>query len=122
MLDGYGGLHAFAVGGNPMPPPAGSYPYWRPWDIARGVAVVPTGSLSLTSKGGLVLDGWGGIHPFTINGVGSGLTATGSQYWQGWDIARGITVSHDGTGGYVGDGWGVLHPFSLTQAPLCPCC
>ncbi|HEX4776550.1 MAG TPA: hypothetical protein VFW74_07255, partial [Acidimicrobiia bacterium] len=108
------GLHAFAVGSNPMPPAVASASYWPGWDIVRGVATVPGGSGSLTASGGLVLDGYGGIHPFAIRGLGASLRPTRGPYWRPWDIARGITVSHDGRGGYIGDGWGAIHPFALS--------
>ena len=114
VVDGYGGLHAFAVGSNPMPPAVASASYWPGWDIVRGVATVPGGSGSLTASGGLVLDGYGGIHPFAIRGLGASLRPTRGPYWRPWDIARGITVSHDGRGGYIGDGWGAIHPFALS--------
>src|SRR5439155_12890199 len=44
----------------PLTPVGG--PYWPGWDIARGVAV------RLDGTGGLVLDGWGGLHPFALSG------------------------------------------------------
>ncbi len=113
VVDGYGGLHPFAVGNAPMPPNLSTPNYWPGWDIVRGIATVPSGSLSLTSAGGLVLDGYGGIHGFSLGGATP--SASNGPYWKPWDIARGITVSHDGTGGYVGDGWGGVHPFQLTQ-------
>lgn len=34
VLDGYGGIHPFAVGGQPLPPAIGSYGYWPGRDIA----------------------------------------------------------------------------------------
>jgi hypothetical protein len=63
-------------------------------------------------SGGYVLDGWGGLHPFGLNGKNPPATA-GASYWTGWDIARGITILPDGSGGYVNDGWGGLHPFGI---------
>ena len=40
VLDGFGGLHPFAIGNHPLPP-ATSAGYWNGWDIARGTALVP---------------------------------------------------------------------------------
>lgn len=90
---------AYAVGamgdvssiGNP--PIAGST---FPFAIARSLAAV--------ANGGYELDGWGGVHAF-----GQAPSLSGSPYWPGWDIARGIALNHDGSG-YVLDGWGALHP------------
>ncbi|HZR13533.1 MAG TPA: hypothetical protein VFC33_09795 [Acidimicrobiia bacterium] len=39
-------------------------------------------------------------------------------YWQGWDIATGVALLHDGTcRGYVLDGWGGFHPFGNPPPP-----
>src|ERR1035437_2364939 len=60
-----------------------------------------------------VLDGWGGLHPF-----GGAPAVSGTAYWQGWDIARGIALDPCAgqSGGYVLDGWGGLHPFGSAPA------
>src|ERR1035437_405360 len=58
-----------------------------------------------------VLDGWGGLHPF-----GGAPAVSGTAYWQGWDIARGIVLQSTGQGGYVLDGWGGLNPFGGAPA------
>ena len=60
VLDGYGGIHPFAIGANPRPPAASGGPSWPGWNIAQGIALLPDGT------GGYVLDGYGGIHPFVI--------------------------------------------------------
>src|SRR5207245_8519455 len=85
--------------------------YWSGWDIARGIVLNPrTASAPAT---GYVLDGWGGIHPFSSGLMPS--TPTDNAYWSGWDIARGIVLS--GTGmGYTLDGYGGVHPFGGTAA------
>jgi hypothetical protein len=65
-LDGYGGVHAWGKAKLATPPDA----YWGPragvkaWNIARGVAIDGTGTTS-TEGNGVVLDGFGGLHPFT---------------------------------------------------------
>ena len=84
MLDGWGGLHPFAIGNHPTPP-AASAGYWNGWDIARGVSIMPDGT------GGYVLDGFGGLHPFAI-GNHPLPPATSAGYWNGWDIARGTAL------------------------------
>jgi hypothetical protein len=38
-------------------------------------------------------------------------------YWQGWDIARGVTVLPSGNGGYMVDAYGGLHPFRIQSTP-----
>ncbi|PZR70852.1 MAG: hypothetical protein DLM66_02445 [Candidatus Dormiibacter spiritus] len=119
-LDGFGGLHQFAAGGNPPPPGPVGLPSWT-WDIARGIALIP-GSNS-QSAAGYVLDGWGGLHPF-----GAGMPApppiANGPYWQGWDIARQIVLLPDSSdtsvAGYVLDGWGALHPFNAGGHTLPP--
>ena len=106
-LDGYGGLHGFAIGAGPLPPMPTGAPYWRGWDIARGVALQAAGG------GGFVIDGFGGLHRFKAGpGAGPGMPR-GAPYWPGWDIARGVALLPNGTGGYVLDAYGGLHPFGI---------
>src|ERR1700674_5903723 len=62
-------------------------------------------------NGGVLLDGWGGLHPTGLPGVTPAIT--GAPYWPGWDIARGITMRADHSGGFVVDAWGGLHWFSV---------
>ncbi|MBV8301875.1 MAG: L,D-transpeptidase [Candidatus Dormibacteraeota bacterium] len=57
--------------------------------------------------GGVVRDGWGGLHPFG----GFQLNTDNAPYWPGWDIARSLVVRADGGGGWVLDGWGGVHNF-----------
>lgn len=73
--------------------------------LGRGVAAAPGG-------GGYVLDAYGGLHSF-----GGATPMTGSAYWPGWDITRGIALDPSGTGGLVLDGFGGLHPFGASGAP-----
>jgi hypothetical protein len=97
-VDGYGGLHP--ADSPPLLQTAG----WS-WQIARGIALAPSGG------GGYVLDGFGGVHPF-----GGAPPVSMSAYWSGWDIARGIALRPDGVSGYVLDGWGGIHPFGGAPA------
>jgi hypothetical protein len=84
VLDGFGGLHPFRVGGRNVPAVHGG-PYWPGWDIARGVAILPDGT------GGYIVDGSGGVHPF---GIGSHAPppqpGAGAPYFPGQDRAEGI--------------------------------
>ena len=113
-LDGFGGLHRFAVGAGPLLGRVHGGAYWSGWDIARGVALLPDRS------GGYVLDGFGGLHPFRIGAGAMPPRVSGLPYWNGWDIARAVAVAPDGSGGYVLDGFGGLHPFRIGGGPLPP--
>jgi hypothetical protein len=77
-------------------------PLWRGWDIARGLAVTEGGT------GGIILDGWGGLHAY-----GRAHLGATSAYWPGRDIARGVAVDGHG-GGIMVDAWGGLHDFAYT--------
>jgi subtilisin family serine protease len=112
VVDSYGGLHPFRTGAGPTPPAAIGGPYWPGFPIARGVALLPSGT------GGYVLDGYGGLHPFAVGSNPAPPAARTSGYWRGWDIARGVTMLADGTGGYVVDGYGGLHPFAAGSNAL----
>ena len=113
VLDGWGGLHPFAVGSNPMPTGTSGGPYWKGWDIARAAALNPAGT------GGYVLDGYGGVHPFAIGGNPS-PPAVHAAYWPNWDIARAIVIDFTGTSGYTLDGYGGMHPFYADGTPVPP--
>jgi hypothetical protein len=54
--------------------------YWRGWDIARGLWLLPG-----SAGAGYTLDGWGGLHPF-----GGAPPIASSPYWSGHDIARNL--------------------------------
>jgi len=58
------------------------------------------------TNGGVLLDGYGGLHPFG----GATLNTAGAPYW-GWNIARAISVLPGGSGGWTLDGWGGIHPW-----------
>ncbi len=112
VADGYGGLHGFGVGCAAVPTGTTGGPYWRGWDIVRGVSVLP-------GSRGVVLDGYGGLHRFAFGGeTTAGFTVKVSGYWSGWDIARGVASVPEGTGGFVVDGYGGLHPFSVGGAAM----
>ncbi|HET7340033.1 MAG TPA: hypothetical protein VFL90_01120, partial [Methylomirabilota bacterium] len=81
--------------------------YWSRWDIARDFAFLPDGS------GGYVLDGFGGLHPFAVNGGAMPAAVQGAPYWPGWDIARRVVIMDDGKSGYILDGFGGVHAFGI---------
>ena len=97
-LDAFGGVHGVATS------PVDISAYWPGWSIARSLATNADGD------GGVVLDGFGGLHGF---GSLRNTAVTSSAYWGGWDIARDVALLPDGSGGYVLDGWGGLHPFAV---------
>ncbi|MDQ6938090.1 MAG: S8 family serine peptidase [Actinomycetota bacterium] len=106
-VDGFGLLYPGSS------PPLQATFAWPGWDIARGIAASPTG------EGGVVLDGWGGLHTF-----GDSTSASSSTYWPGWDITRTLAAlpasSSTQWSGYVLDDWGGLHGFSVGGAPMPP--
>jgi hypothetical protein len=119
VVDGFGGLHPFGVGGQPAPTVSGG-PYWPGWDIVRGIAIRPD------ALGGYVLDGYGGMHPFRINGSPLPAIFSGGPYWRGVDIARGASIvfqqprnlgSPPELGGYISDAFGTIYPFG-EEGPL----
>jgi uncharacterized protein YkwD len=89
-----------------------------PWSGYSGVimyteifasAPLPTGTVS----GGVVLDGYGGLHPYGDRALNLG----GFTYWPGWNIARGVALNADGSGGYTLDAYGGVHAFG-SAAPV----
>jgi hypothetical protein len=92
-----------------MPTKPADSPYWQGFNIARGVTLLKGG-------GGYTADGWGGLHPFTINNA-TAQPVPAAAYWQGWDIVRGVTVTSDDGAGYTIDGYGSLHGFVITKTP-----
>jgi spore germination protein YaaH len=116
VLDGFAGLHTFASSGAVASPIVTSY--WNGRDIARGLVLLPSSSAS--SYAGYVLDGWGGLHPFASSGRSLPVAPTASGYWQGYDIARGVTLIPGTTMGYVADGFGGFWPFGGAPAVQAP--
>lgn len=85
-------------------------PYWRGWDIARGVALRHTGT------GGYVLDAWGGLHPF-----GGAPPVTPGTYTPGNRFAVGVALQGNDTGGFVVDANGVVSSFGTVGGSVRPC-
>ncbi|MHB8669735.1 MAG: hypothetical protein ACYDAD_04110 [Acidimicrobiales bacterium] len=83
--------------------------------VAAGlVAALPASiTAEATPAGGVVLDGYGGLHPFG----GLTLDTQGSQSWPGWNIARALNIRADGSGGWDLDGYGGIHAFG-SAAPV----
>jgi len=109
VLDNYGGLHPYGA-----PITITGNAYWAGWDVARDFAFMPDGS------GGFVLDAFGGLHPFHVNGSTTALAAQGTPYWAGKDLARRVVIFADGTGGYILDAWGGVHPFGINAPSPVP--
>jgi len=97
-LDAWGGVHAAGSA-----PAVSTNTYWKGWDIARGLAMLPDGS------GGYVLDGYGAVHS-----AGSAPAASAADYF-GFDIARSIALAPWATAtapaGWILDGFGAVHTF-----------
>jgi hypothetical protein len=71
------------------------------------------------SKGGYVLDGFGGLHPFTINGNPLPPAAANGPYFSPDDIARGVSAplqTGPDVGGWVVDAFGTLYPWGKVLA------
>lgn len=103
VLDGWGGIHPFAIGSNPTPPSASGGPYWSGWDIARGIVLNPAGT------GGYLLDGWGGVHPFAIGSNPAPPGVSTGAYYDGWDVVDGIAIGADGATVAVVDSHDGIH-------------
>jgi IPT/TIG domain-containing protein len=116
VLDGWGGLHPFGIGLSAAPTLDPNHAYWPNWNIARDLVLLP-GSTA-TSAPGLVLDGYGGLHPFNFGGA-----VTGAAYFAGNDFALAVRVSPAATTGnlqgWVMDAWGGLHAFG-GAGPISP--
>jgi len=138
------GGHVYAVGrfgavveetsGTPMSPSWSGYTDFGQDDAVRDVVLAGAGGggsaapplstmaqyawgAALGPRGGVTLDGFGGVHPFG----GLPLNTAGAPYWPNWDIARAVALLPDASGGWVLDGWGGVHPFGaapgLTGTP-----
>ncbi len=109
VLDGFGGLHGFGIGGHAPPRVPSNAPYWRGWDVARGLAL-------RNASSGYVIDAFGGLHPFG----GAPAATVALPYHPGQDTTRGIALSPNGTGAYVVDRAGGVVRVGLGGAPAPP--
>ena len=111
VLDGWGGLHPFGIGSHPVPAIDSNHAYWNGWNIARDVVLLPGSTAS--SAPGLILDGYGGVHPFNFGNAVANIT--GATYFPNNDFAFAVRVSPAATTsnlqGWVMDAWGGLHAF-----------
>ena len=71
-------------------------------------------TVTIRAYGGYVLDGFGGVHGYSLAPLISDST---HAYWSGNDIARGLVVRPDGTSGYTLDGYGGVHNFVAPGHP-----
>lgn len=83
--------------------------------LAADYASTFTTAAPATLPGGVLLDGWGGLHPFG----NFQLNTANAPYWKGWDIARSLVVRQDGSGGWELDGYGGIHAFGAAP-PINP--
>lgn len=109
------------------------YSDWGSWDILRDIVLVnptnpaPSAQPSSSSAraaynswsnphGGVILDGYGGLHPFG----GMPLDTTGMAYFRNWDVVRALSLRPDGTGGWTLDGYGGIHAFGRAPGIATP--
>jgi hypothetical protein len=69
-----------------------------------------------TQHGGVVLDKFGGLHPFG----GANVDTRNAPYWGGSNIARSAVVLPDGSGGWTLDDWGGIHNWGAAPAIATP--
>jgi L,D-transpeptidase catalytic domain len=81
--------------------------------VSLASPVTASATYSATT-GGVVLDLYGGLHPF---GSGTSINTAHAPYWPNWDIARAVVVLPDGSGGWTLDGWGGIHNWG-TAPPI----
>ncbi len=108
VVDPNGTLSPFRIGSDP-PPPCVESPNLR--GLARGVTTI-------TNRGGLVLDAFGGLHTFSAGARQAPAPAVDGPYWPDFDIARGVTALRNGKGGYVLDGYGGVHRYRTRSNPM----
>jgi hypothetical protein len=111
VLDEFGGLHPFGIGGDAPPPAATGARFVAGRDWARGVALLLDGS------GGYVLDGSGNLYGFSIGDHPRPPAATGGPHWS-TDLGRGVAIAPTGTGGYLVDAHGSLYRFAIGSGAL----
>ena len=111
MLDGYGGIHPFAIGSAALPPKIIGNPYWNGQDKARGIMLTSDG------KGGYVVDSTGKLYPFSVSGGAAPAAANNVAIVSAVSMQGGSFIN-DNTGGFTVDGWGGAHGFGVE--PLRP--
>jgi hypothetical protein len=113
VLDGYGGLHPFAVGSNQPPLSINDTATWPGWNIARDFDLFSNSTAGTAA--GYTLDGFGGAHPFGFT-PGAPYSAA---YWPNFDIARSIRLDPTSTTstpfGWTMEGCGGIHALNGAQ-------
>ncbi len=84
--------------------------------LAPPVALDAAGAAAAPQPGGVVLDGYGGLHTFG----GASINSVNAPYWPGWDIARSVVVRADGSGGWTLDGFGAVHSWGGASTVATP--
>jgi len=88
--------------------------HWSGVDFARDIVLIP-GAAS-----GYVLNGYGGLYPFTAPGETTPVVPAGSLYWYGHNVARGFFLLPASTatapGGYILDCAAGLSPWGNAPA------
>ncbi len=68
------------------------------------------GAVYTPTTSGYVLDGWGGLHPWSQGAMQPSPVPAGAPYWPGWNIARGFAIGAPMNSCSVEvDGWGGIH-------------
>lgn len=81
----------------------------------------PRSPATVSRRGAVIVDGWGGVHSFAVGSCAPAPAQTnGGPYWVGWDIVRGVSLLPGSTGGYILDGYGGLHAFGVGTNPRPP--
>lgn len=111
--DAYGPLHEDQVS-----PVINNYPVFSS-TLVRAAHYAPGGAGVTPPYTGLVLDAFGGFHPYNRS-CSAVLTPSQYPYFPNMDIARDFVWLSSGTGGYELDGFGGIHPFSVNGAALPP--
>lgn len=115
ILDARGGLHRL---GNA--PTATGSPYFASNLARRFVLITDAVFDGEEARGGYILDGYGALHPFEVEGGFLPPQVTGTPYFPNHDIARDLflaDVDETSARGLMLDGFGALHPFGGMDAP-----
>jgi uncharacterized delta-60 repeat protein len=104
-------------------------PDWSSFQWQQGSVLTPDGLVTVVgtylfhtllrfetdpveAPAGYTLSAWGSLHPWGSSDHDLPPCVPHGPYWEGWDIARGVTTFSDASGGYVLSGWGSLHPYT----------
>lgn len=86
-------------------------------DVAAAIQYQPDASTSGLPARGFEVEGFGGLHPFSIGGGPKPVAPSGAPYWPGLDAARGVALTPDGKGGYTVASSGAIYAFGNALAP-----